>query len=866
MDPAMLSTVPKDRLELMLRVLQESRMLVEAEAKKNEEIRRAREIELAIESIKQQMSSKDATASPATATIAASVAGQIPASTNSPGMMVVPSDPLPVPLRHPSTTPSIHNSPQAATILGSSASSGTPVQSFNPLGVHASSAGGSMHPQQTLGVRPPAAQGFPFPHEFSNEFMFSGDIMIQEPIVHQPSLAERFTLFERMLTPAPQDTPHPNPTSLHPSQSFPPTKPTATDANESSYRQLLNNDGADWLKDLMLSMSQNEDGSQREGAVPLVAAAAVAATMNPKRPMRLPLDSSPSIISSSNAASSEGTPTPSPKLPIESGTPMDTDAAVTPTPAAPSAPDAPPATTTTAPTAPVQGRVDPHDHLPSVNLTKTSLRRRCRCRECATGLCLLILHADTGSEGGGLVPATHYAIDVTCIRCYGHANAPAEIEPENVRARGRKRRVNVFGRDRPMRCEACGVGVGFGGVRMVLERPGVSSGGKEDEAGGVVRDREWVEPRFGVEVVCDQCVQEFDFCTQCGGGGSHRTGKWRPRQLFKPGRRTCTLTHTRVGDLESFHAVSYRCPWDRLPEFMPDASRRTGGDEVSTFDPEPVVERHDAGVAPFLRIGVAGGETGSRALRQAAIHVAELHSHAYLTYFAIPAVMRMVEFLGSWDRLNERFRCIHEELDMLIMGGHRAASGVRSPTMEEMRRFCAVAHVLRNSKSHGGKKKGRGGAAGPSTPSDDPSDGQIMAVGVTTAQWSIPHRHVLLALGVVLGNSSLDKPGSMTHTLHTCLVRRIHQDCRRENLPPPLHVWTLYRRRLSGVSAGAEPELMRAGFSPLDEYCARWGVRPEELAGTLESWLFDNNFLQWNYTVFVARWEDLKWTWGVRDV
>ncbi|KAJ3204624.1 hypothetical protein HDU67_009399 [Dinochytrium kinnereticum] len=434
-----------------------------------------------------------------------------------------------------------------------------------------------------------------------------------------------------------------------------------------------------------------------------------------------------------------------------------------------------------------------------------------------------------------------YSVDVTCIPCYGRSSSSsAEIEPENVRARGRKRRVNVFGRDRPVRCEACGQGVGFGGIRLTVVKNDSSSD---------VKEREWVEPRFAVEVVCDKCVIDFDFCTQCGGGGSHRTGKWRPRQLFKANRRTCTLSHTRIGDMDKYHAVSYRCPWERLREFQP------GNDSVSisSFDPEPIIERSDPAVEAFLR-GPAHLPPlqGSSLLRQAAGHVADLHSHAYHTFFALPAVMRMVEFLGSWDLLNTRCRRIQDELDMLIMGGHKAIPPGR--IVGEVRRFAALAHILRTGKTSAAMKK-----------KEQTDNATIMAVGVTTCQWHVNERHVLLALGVVLGNGSLDKSGSMTHTLHTSMIRRIHNDVKDGQIPAPLHVWTLYRRRLSGISAGAEPELMRAGFSPIDEYCSRWGLDQKELEGKLQSFVFDNNFVQWNYTIFVAKWEDLKWTWGIRE-
>ncbi|KAJ3104513.1 hypothetical protein HDU97_009126 [Phlyctochytrium planicorne] len=771
MDPSMLAVVPKDRLELMLRVLQESRLLVEAEAKKNEEIRKAREIELAINSIQKQMG-VDSDAPPAA-----------PKFAKGPHKQVMMANALPTPSK--------------------------PTVTSNAF----------------------------FAPEISNELIFSGDMMIHGAPVQTQSLADRFYRFERLLTPQPSPAPAPAPaphTSLlshpppHPatsSASFKP-EPTFTDFSTSqpteNFTALLTED-EDWLKDLLVNISSNHSEGDQPPNISLAAAAAVAASSFELRYAE---------PNPSNSGSSSTSPSPSPMLPIDSNSNlMDEDRVLSPVSVRKAnesvmGPD---------------GKVDADDDLPPLNLSKTAVRRRCRCRDCAKGLSILILHGDFESL------SDPYSIEVTCVPCYGKASSSdVEIVPEDVRARGRKRRVNVFGRDRPARCEACGQGIGFGGVRRLPKDTGSDS--------TMSRERvEWEEPRFGVETVCDSCVKQFDFCTQCGGGGCFRTGKWRPRQLFKANRKTCMLSHTRVGDLDNYHAVSYRCPWERLPEFT-DLTKTP-----SKFDPQPIVERNDPIIAAFLRGGtdVASPITGSMLLRQAADHVAELHSHAYHTFFAIPAVMRVVEFLGSWELLNARCNKIQEELDMLILGGHNPIPPNRQLS-GEVRRFAAVAHVVKAGKP-AVKRKDVDNGVGNIAPT-------IFAVGLTTAQWMVAERHVLLALGVVLGTGSLDKPGSMTHTLHASMMRRILNDVKTEGLPVPLHVWTLYRRKLSGVSAGNEPELVRAGFKPIDEYCTAWGYSRTELENSLESFIFDNNFVHFNYTIFIARWDDLAWTWGNRDL
>ncbi|KAK4058020.1 hypothetical protein OIO90_000759 [Microbotryomycetes sp. JL221] len=56
---------------------------------------------------------------------------------------------------------------------------------------------------------------------------------------------------------------------------------------------------------------------------------------------------------------------------------------------------------------------------------------------------------------------------------------------------------------------------------------------------------------FYVEVVCAACDQKYQRCSDCGGGGGVRlgVGKWRSKQLFPPDRKTCRLSHSRLGAL-----------------------------------------------------------------------------------------------------------------------------------------------------------------------------------------------------------------------------------------------------------------------------------------------------------------------------
>ncbi|KAK4049837.1 hypothetical protein OIV83_003893 [Microbotryomycetes sp. JL201] len=77
--------------------------------------------------------------------------------------------------------------------------------------------------------------------------------------------------------------------------------------------------------------------------------------------------------------------------------------------------------------------------------------------------------------------------------------------------------------------------------------------------------------KFTVEVICTRCDALYKPCSDCGGGGGRLTpGRWRSKELFPPGRKTCVLPHTRSPALDELSFEVYRnahIPPDLLPEF-----------------------------------------------------------------------------------------------------------------------------------------------------------------------------------------------------------------------------------------------------------------------------------------------------------
>ncbi|KAI7954269.1 hypothetical protein MJO28_006816 [Puccinia striiformis f. sp. tritici] len=103
-----------------------------------------------------------------------------------------------------------------------------------------------------------------------------------------------------------------------------------------------------------------------------------------------------------------------------------------------------------------------------------------------------------------------------------------EVIPQGAVTTFRKRNRRTDDVTAPTTCDCCARQLGVGGI---VPRNGRSA------------------IQFVVEVVCVHCVSNFRRCTDCGGGGGSRlgVGKWRCKELFSDGRRTCILSHQRQG-------------------------------------------------------------------------------------------------------------------------------------------------------------------------------------------------------------------------------------------------------------------------------------------------------------------------------
>ncbi|KNZ50747.1 hypothetical protein VP01_425g2 [Puccinia sorghi] len=144
------------------------------------------------------------------------------------------------------------------------------------------------------------------------------------------------------------------------------------------------------------------------------------------------------------------------------------------------------------------------------------------CKACHEGK--LPVKASVRSDvGGALLP------ERPCLQIGKHQEVTSpEPAPQGATTTFRKRNRRTDDVTAITTCDCCSRQLGVGGI---VPRNGRSA------------------IQFVVEVVCAHCVNNFRRCTDCGGGGGSRlgVGKWRCKELFSDGRRTCILSHQRKG-------------------------------------------------------------------------------------------------------------------------------------------------------------------------------------------------------------------------------------------------------------------------------------------------------------------------------
>ncbi|KAL8292655.1 hypothetical protein RQP46_001267 [Phenoliferia psychrophenolica] len=192
---------------------------------------------------------------------------------------------------------------------------------------------------------------------------------------------------------------------------------------------------------------------------------------------------------------------------------------------------------------------DPPEFADRRSTMKPKVDLSCRCSGCGIDLARLIFRGKTdvpwrvsfhclncvplsdeishyGMDGEGSYSDT---ISAAVDRLQGLSIAPKDTRPRARRERTTPQIIRKVGEDTTI-CDVCARAIGSGGVFGADSRSQVE---------------------FGVEIICVACDWKYRRCTDCGGGGGGRlgVGKWRVRELFPDGRKTCQLSHLRLGSI-----------------------------------------------------------------------------------------------------------------------------------------------------------------------------------------------------------------------------------------------------------------------------------------------------------------------------
>ncbi|KDN41142.1 hypothetical protein K437DRAFT_179760 [Tilletiaria anomala UBC 951] len=127
-----------------------------------------------------------------------------------------------------------------------------------------------------------------------------------------------------------------------------------------------------------------------------------------------------------------------------------------------------------------------------------------------------------------------------------------------------------WGRRVFQKCDVCEQALGEVIIEAVVSSPEGSTDSSSSAPSGASSGGLDEKQRIPVEAICAACDVAFAWCTQCGGGGAYRTGKWRPKQLFPPGRKTCRLRTIRLSGTPSVEIFDIGVPNEPVPRDVID--------------------------------------------------------------------------------------------------------------------------------------------------------------------------------------------------------------------------------------------------------------------------------------------------------
>lgn len=154
---------------------------------------------------------------------------------------------------------------------------------------------------------------------------------------------------------------------------------------------------------------------------------------------------------------------------------------------------------------------------------------------------------------------------------------------KKVLPRGPKKRIRATDMYSPTICDVCSRWIGHGAP---------------------IARESGADLAFNVEIVCTLCIDRYRRCSDCGGGGGARlgVGKWRCKELFSPGRKTCDLSHARQSSVTSMEYYTTRVHdilKDEVPQLVEKCQAVFESALYSSLAVPEVLERGTAMIATY---------------------------------------------------------------------------------------------------------------------------------------------------------------------------------------------------------------------------------------------------------------------------
>ncbi|KAG9001620.1 hypothetical protein FRB93_012046 [Tulasnella sp. JGI-2019a] len=415
---------------------------------------------------------------------------------------------------------------------------------------------------------------------------------------------------------------------------------------------------------------------------------------------------------------------------------------------------------------------------------KLLVERPINCKNCSTPICKLLLRGFADEMNGNAFDL-HYE----CQKCVRRAAAEAAKGPGGHRAGGgvstsssakshvRKRTRQTEDVSMPTVCDVCVRTLGRGG--LVPQ----------------VRD---TTLNFTTEVICYGCSVKYQRCSDCGGGsGRVGVGKWRAKEVFEHGRKTCRLPHVRLG----------------------------GGEvEISTWEVPFDIERYK----------------GGRELPALMNAIKTLWSERVLARLAIPEVLEggdpdtIGNPLPEGEELVQRS---YADVEDIINKGWPSREHIlrNTPTSDhdQYRRYLGLSWTKSRAR--------RDRAAGkvPDSVKYPPDTRDVLSenvrrttvlvppasqlVGMWILDWDMRNRTMLVSTSVPFETSDAEDKNiiGVGEVMSHC-IRDYHKFLEQHpgtDIKPPQHLWVATRSISAMINARMNDTLTRRrGFLPVDEY------------------------------------------------